>query len=424
MQGSKDLMNGTAIKAEPGTSTQRLPSLRGPRDLSLSPFSTKLLPNVNQDQAKNKKIYLPNVNVKRNRQRENCVVKQEPKENKVKPNIPEKGRGAGKKNRTIIQLNPGPFSECFSQGTKSSRYGRYNSGSDGRSEKPTLQKQRLTKQENIKIDKNEEDMMLKELLRDDFVDDPNLEPDYENYPVKLPLHEGNIFIKNNLKSMKTEADTVDGDNILSGEIRIKTEPGLDLNNSGEIIRIKTEPGLEDDIQGKLTEIKLNIDTKIPSDDKKPRLPTVKDLMNSEEPQFVMLQLPTCMPGLKPEDSNVRQDVASSSQNNGAGTSATSSSSTEQRSTKSESELRCTLQTLKPGKIGKMQVLKSGRIRLILGDTKLWLEMGTQVSFKQDLISVDLDRNTKKGSTICMGSVPLRMTVTPDWEQMVSSQTVF
>lgn len=46
-----------------------------------------------------------------------------------------------------------------------------------------------------------------------------------------------------------------------------------------------------------------------------------------------LQLPTCMPGLKPEDSNVRQDVASSSQNNGAGTSATSSSSTEQRSTK-------------------------------------------------------------------------------------------
>lgn len=36
-------------------------------------------------------------------------------------------------------------------------------------------------------------MMLKELLRDDFVDDPNLEPDYENYPVKLPLHEGKSY---------------------------------------------------------------------------------------------------------------------------------------------------------------------------------------------------------------------------------------
>lgn len=47
--------------------------------------------------------------------------------------------------------------------------------------------------ENIKIDKKEEDIMLKELLRDDFIDDPNLEPDYENCPVKLPLNKGNII---------------------------------------------------------------------------------------------------------------------------------------------------------------------------------------------------------------------------------------
>lgn len=48
--------------------------------------------------------------------------------------------------------------------------------------------------ENIKIDKAEEDLMLKELLKDDFVDDPSLEPDYENCPIKLPLSEGNLWL--------------------------------------------------------------------------------------------------------------------------------------------------------------------------------------------------------------------------------------
>lgn len=56
------------IKTEPGTSTtsvrQRLPSLRPPRDLSLSAYSQK--PNLNQN--KNKKIYIPNLNVQRNKQ--------------------------------------------------------------------------------------------------------------------------------------------------------------------------------------------------------------------------------------------------------------------------------------------------------------------------------------------------------------------
>lgn len=44
--------------------------------------------------------------------------------------------------------------------------------------------------------------------------------------------------------------------------------------------------------------------------------------------------------------------------------------------------RCLLSTLSPGLIGKLQILKSGQCRLQLGESKMWLELGTQVAFKQ------------------------------------------
>jgi hypothetical protein len=37
------------------------------------------------------------------------------------------------------------------------------------------------------MDKEEEETKLKALLRDDFVDDPGMEPDAKYAPVKLPL---------------------------------------------------------------------------------------------------------------------------------------------------------------------------------------------------------------------------------------------
>jgi len=47
----------------------------------------------------------------------------------------------------------------------------------------------------LKIDKEEEEMKLKALLRDDFIDDPSMEPDADYAPVKLPLlASGHIYI--------------------------------------------------------------------------------------------------------------------------------------------------------------------------------------------------------------------------------------
>uniref|UniRef100_T1HGK6 Uncharacterized protein n=3 Tax=Rhodnius TaxID=13248 RepID=T1HGK6_RHOPR len=84
----------------------------------------------------------------------------------------------------------------------------------------------------------------------------------------------------------------------------------------------------------------------------------------------------------------------------------------------ENSKNCVLRNLPPGRIGKLQILKSGKARLILGDVKLWVEPGTQTAFKQDLISVNLDPNQKTGNMINMGDLTTRMVITPDWESLL------
>lgn len=37
------------------------------------------------------------------------------------------------------------------------------------------------------MDKQEEENTMKQLLQDDFIDDPSLEPNYDNCPIVLPF---------------------------------------------------------------------------------------------------------------------------------------------------------------------------------------------------------------------------------------------
>uniref|UniRef100_A0A1B6KUG5 DNA-directed RNA polymerase III subunit RPC4 n=1 Tax=Graphocephala atropunctata TaxID=36148 RepID=A0A1B6KUG5_9HEMI len=331
------------IKTEPGTSTtpviQRLPSLRPPRDLSLSAYS---LPNLNQ--SKNKKVYVPNLNVQRIKPTGNVTVKTDP----VKPKLerPERERGRGRKNH--IQLNHGVFADGI-PGQRNVGRGRPSGGSGDKADN-ILRKPTLKLKENFKVDKKEEENTMKQLLKDDFIDDPNLEPDFDKCPITLPL------------------------------LNCKEEGGLKKKSDLKPV------------------------------DKKEHL-TLQDVfcdVTAPDPGFIFMQLPNSMPGLKTESSG--DESRHSSQ--------PTTSTSQPTETKLENE-RCLLKTLPGGQIGKLQILKSGRARLVFGDIKMWLEMGTQVAFKQDLVSVDLDKDTHTGHMMNLGSVNVRMVATPDWEAMMS-----
>jgi hypothetical protein len=67
---------------------------------------------------------------------------------------------------------------------------------------------------------------------------------------------------------------------------------------------------------------------------------------------------------------------------------------------------CTLSTLSEGCIGKLQLLKSGRVRLVLGSTVLHVAMGTQVGFRE----VRTEVTCKESDYILMVFCPPRMSL--------------
>lgn len=375
--------NKVRIKTEPGTSaaglaTQRLPSLKPPRDLSLSSFGQGRLP-PNLVQTKNKKVYIPNLNVQRKKPTEDVPVKQENAKPKEKFTGEERGRGRGRK-YNFVQMSSGVFAEGLASGMRNSR--SWGSGGSGEKKDNFLQKPRLKLEHEIKVNKEEEENTVKELLRDDFIDDPSLEPDFENCPVKLPLKDWKVF------------------NVDQGD-KPKNKPDME-------VKVKQEPGIYDEKQQVQPKEEKSCKMKM----------TLPDVVNSlrNESQYMFLQLPSCMPGLKPEGETARPPATKST------VAAQSANTSTSENPGSKPLDRCLLSTLSPGLIGRLQILKSGRCRLQLGDSKMWLELGTQVAFRQDLMSVELNPTTKTGNMVTLGPVSTRMSVLPDWEEMLTAKT--
>lgn len=373
--------NKVRIKTEPGTSatTQRLPSLKPPRDLSLSSFGQGRLP-PGLVQTKNKKVYIPNLNIHRNKPTGDIQVKQENVKSKEKERFigEERGRGRGRRGN-FVQISSGIFAEGLAPGTRNSR----NSWGGGSGEKKDniLQRPRLKLEDEIKVNKEEEENTVKELLRDDFIDDPSLEPDFENCPIKLPLKDWKVFNIDQDDKQKIKQET---------EVKVKQEPGI--YDEKQHIQPKEE---------KSCKMKM----------------TIPEVVNSlrNQSQYMFLQLPNCMPGLKPETESSRLPVSKP-------VVAVQNLTSTSENPECKPLNRCLLSTLSPGLIGKLQILKSGQCRLQLGESKMWLELGTQVAFKQDLMSVELSPTTKTGNMITLGPVSTRMTVSPDWEAMLAAKT--
>ncbi|KZC06134.1 DNA-directed RNA polymerase III subunit RPC4, partial [Dufourea novaeangliae] len=80
---------------------------------------------------------------------------------------------------------------------------------------------------------------------------------------------------------------------------------------------------------------------------------------------------------------------------------------------------CTLNSLKPGILGKLQILKSGKTRLVLGENNLIVDVGSHLSFRQDLMAAKVDTETLNGDLINLGPVSNTLICSPDWESMLA-----
>ncbi|XP_018392303.1 PREDICTED: uncharacterized protein LOC108771487 isoform X3 [Cyphomyrmex costatus] len=176
------------IKMEPGlpTTTQRLTSYRLPRDLTLGGNQ-----GVNIKLEKPKKVYMPNVNVQRNKKKDDqaimvktdLVKSRNSDRGRERERSGDRGRGRGDRGNVIQSVgiwSEGIFIPPTVRERKSKGFKVSNSTVNAAKhlEQPKLNINKV-------INKTEGDRRLKDLLRDDFIDDAP-EIDEKMCPLTLP----------------------------------------------------------------------------------------------------------------------------------------------------------------------------------------------------------------------------------------------
>ncbi|XP_060819082.1 DNA-directed RNA polymerase III subunit RPC4 [Bombus pascuorum] len=361
------------IKTEPGLSaTTRLTSFRLPRDLTLG---------GNVKTEKSKKLYIPNLNAQRTKKKEDLTQNDSAKTSKSRDHNKgcgkgtadrgrDKGRGRGSSN--LIQS-----SGVWSTGIVSTPGKRYSGGSrdSDRSAQACLEKPKL--ELNRSVDKAEEEEKVRLLLRDDFIDDR--EPvNFDNGPIILPMIKGKLYKEDTKVPIEKEK-----------EEKIDRKPII-LEN-GEVLPSKKE--------SKLKIPKSDVETKDEF------LENIPKIIENKAHSYILMQFPDCLPGLvgDAEDTRpTRSNIANYEKGN-----------------ESKQTEFCTLNSLKPGILGKLQILKSGKARLLLGENNLIVDVGSHLSFRQDLIAAKVDTENLIGDLINLGPVANTLICSPDWESMLA-----
>ncbi|GFQ88014.1 uncharacterized protein TNCT_96631 [Trichonephila clavata] len=345
------------LKGLPIGRNARLPSIRTPRDLTLG--------------AQPKRTFMPNIPARREKKVLDPAKSSEPSssENSPKLNrkdvIPkvERGRGRGKPKPQIIQLEGSVFGEGIAASThKVGRQREYASRSEFSSGRvPYVKKEKP----DFEIKDMEEEM--KNLLRDDFIDDGDDSNSSEELvkPIIFPIKESKV------KKEKVE----NGESFQNQDFA--KEMGFDIHKIAKFIKKeKTE-------EERIPVVKPDL-SKVPKNE-------VTDLITSKDSPFFLLELPECITA-----------------------EATDYQPHEQSAPETSKEIKkntTNLSSMPDGSIGKLQILKSGRARLKFGSLYYYLDVKCSLKTKHEIVSIKTDTNP--GEIITLGNCESKLSVLPD-----------
>ncbi|XP_075556230.1 RNA polymerase III subunit C53 isoform X2 [Dermacentor variabilis] len=344
----------------PGT---RLPSLRGPRDLTLSGSPGQ------------KRTFAPKVDAPRKATsgRDDEGFGRGKGYEGSRGSFNHGGRGSRRgrgghhpdRGARFIQTQGATFSQGV-ESTKTSAPVKWNKCESTPVERPKYHgpsSSNQTAEEKIQDEKK-----LELLLRSDFIDDGHVEMP-RLYPTTLPLITLSVTASERKPLVKAE-----------GGPAIKQEPldGPALDNVAPCTALN-RPTLAD----------LCMD---------PNLPEIG--------QLLFFQLPDTLPGLQLPAEPSQKEAASSIVK-----------VEEQQSQNGQIKLR----QFPEGYIGKLQVMKSGRVRLVLGTVALSVDTGTHLSFHQELISVRLSEVGGADVSV-LGHILNKLICLPDMEQLLAANS--
>ncbi|XP_035669959.1 DNA-directed RNA polymerase III subunit RPC4-like [Branchiostoma floridae] len=359
---------------------RRLPSIRSPRDLTLGGVP--------------KKTFTPNIPVRkeRNKNGESSTSKPEQK-GKSSKRGEERGRGRGGRGRgrgrgDVIRTHS--IFEDGPAGRQVRRGGGGGGGSYGPSDMPAPVFKAGSRTD---IPENKEDTkkILKALQRDDFVSDMGYkETEKSLLPVQVPLVTTGSLIKHKEEEeMETDVKT---------NINVKSEPVDDVE-----MEDLTEPSVS-------TAPVKAAPSRVKSEVGRGKRVTCSELFCSKagnDGEMLFFQLPDTLPILPPSrDDDVRREVKKEEEK------------IKQEKEEDKAEVASVLPNMSEGYIGKLQVLKSGRTRLVLGDVALDVNMGSHCSFHQELVSVRHNAEEQTGDMTILGPVNHRLVCTPDFNSLL------
>ncbi|XP_066984387.1 DNA-directed RNA polymerase III subunit RPC4 isoform X1 [Macrobrachium rosenbergii] len=416
----------------PGPSTSisaRLPSFRAPRDLTLSASSSATPVKVSL-MSRPRKNFLPNIPVRR----EKAGKVPESRSDKAPKTGHERdkkegGRGRGR-GKEFVQTTGSLFGDGIAANI--TRRGGYSFGGGGGgggrgtgrgSEAGFINKPVLNLDTVNHIDKEHEDQRLKEILRDDFIDD--LEDvigrdGREFLPVQLPMVDTGRGFKEEGQEESEEMKFVPPSTSADSDLKIKEEPA-------DYATTQNGPGVKDIAQD-TKNIKL-MDTKMPmkgglSTKERPPELSVAQLLTGKHEDVMFFQLPNSLPSLPPEikqEPNSKPSSSSSSKVQKPATSSNAASDDEDEVDKKAKTDYCTLNTLQEGMIATCKIYKSGKTELWFGEHRLTVNKGTQVGFLQDVVSVEIDEESKTGTMTVLGHIGHRLVCSPDLETLVKQK---
>ncbi|XP_035468427.1 DNA-directed RNA polymerase III subunit RPC4 isoform X2 [Scophthalmus maximus] len=242
---------------------------------------------------------------------------------------------------------------------------------------------KLVKKER-KHSEEDEDEILSKLQRDDFIDDPDLRNDAKLKPTQLPL------------SSTTCHSVVTVFVVLPGPE--KPPPSRPLVCAAQ------------DRVGR---------TEVPKPEEPSLVNLLQDLSLSGEEELFFMQLPDCMPGRASEQKVMAPTVRSTSEK----LAKNDSRPEDKRPAHLQAQQAVmkegcpVLSQLPEGFLGKLQIRKSGKVELKLGDIVMDISEGAAFSFLQQLVSVRLS-DGKTGDMMVLGNVHHKLVLSPDFHTLL------
>ncbi|KAK5851336.1 hypothetical protein PBY51_002139 [Eleginops maclovinus] len=234
---------------------------------------------------------------------------------------------------------------------------------------------KLVKKEREKSEE-EEDEILSKLQRDDFIDDPGLRNDEKLTPIQLPLGQPSSFKRTQSSSTCPEKPLVF--RAPSCRAGVRTElPKAEQPSVGQLLH---------------------------------------ELSLSDRGELFFMQLPDSMPGRAAQ--KVDPPLAPTADKPAKKEGKHADKRPAQPQTQAPLKEGCpVLSQLPEGFLGKLQIRKSGKVQLKMGQVVMDVSEGAAFSFLQQLVSVRLS-DGRTGDMMVLGNVRHKLVLSPDFQSLL------